>query len=134
MIEIRRAAERGVAEHGWLSSRHTFSFGNYHDAEQVGFSDLLVINADHVLGGRGFGLHPHRDMEIFSYVLDQRGVMTFSSPLQELLSTLHVQRVEAFRVALQHASQQGRGLAPPVLARPTSSKARSRTQFPRKCF
>jgi quercetin 2,3-dioxygenase len=70
MIEIRRAAERGVAEHGWLSSRHTFSFGNYFDPEQVGFSDLLVINDDRVVGSRGFGQHPHRDMEIFSYVLE----------------------------------------------------------------
>jgi quercetin 2,3-dioxygenase len=70
MIEVRRAAERGVAERGWLSSRHTFSFGNYHDPEQVGFSDLLVINDDRVVGGRGFGRHSHRDMEIFSYVLE----------------------------------------------------------------
>ena len=70
MIEVRRASQRGVTERGWLSSRHTFSFANYHDPEQVGFSDLFVINDDRVVGGRGFGQHSHRDMEIFSYVLE----------------------------------------------------------------
>jgi redox-sensitive bicupin YhaK (pirin superfamily) len=70
MISIRRAEDRGVAEFGWLHSRHSFSFGHYRDPEQVGFSDLLVINDDRVEPGQGFGTHPHRDMEIFSYVLD----------------------------------------------------------------
>ena len=70
MIEVRHASQRGRAEHGWLSSRHTFSFANYHDPKQIGFSDLLVINDDRVQPARGFGKHPHRDMEIFSYVLE----------------------------------------------------------------
>ena len=70
MIEIRKASDRGVAEHGWLSSRHTFSFASYRDPEQEGFSDLLVINDDRVTAGGGFGEHGHRDMEIFSYVLE----------------------------------------------------------------
>lgn len=70
MLELRKAAERGVANFGWLDSRHTFSFGHYYDPKQVGFSDLLVINDDRVEPGMGFGTHPHRDMEIFSYVLE----------------------------------------------------------------
>jgi redox-sensitive bicupin YhaK (pirin superfamily) len=70
MLDIRSASDRGLADFGWLKSRHTFSFGHYHDPKQEGFSDLLVINDDRVTPGRGFGTHPHRDMEIFSYVLD----------------------------------------------------------------
>lgn len=70
MLERRAANDRGVANLGWLQSRHTFSFGHYHDPAQQGFSDLLVINDDRVLPRQGFGTHPHRDMEIFSYVLE----------------------------------------------------------------
>lgn len=70
MLEIRQSQERGTADFGWLHSRHTFSFGHYFDAAQQGFSDLLVINDDRVQPGMGFGTHSHRDMEIFSYVLE----------------------------------------------------------------
>jgi hypothetical protein len=69
MLEPRKSLDRGTAQLGWLESRHTFSFGQYLDPAQQGFSDLLVINEDKVQPGRGFGTHPHRDMEIFSYVL-----------------------------------------------------------------
>jgi redox-sensitive bicupin YhaK (pirin superfamily) len=70
MVEIRRAEDRGIAEHGWLSSRHTFSFGHYYDPEHTGFGPLLVINEDRVEPGQGFGTHAHQNMEIITYVLE----------------------------------------------------------------
>jgi len=70
MITIRPAQDRGNANLGWLDSRHTFSFGNYHDPNYMGFADLRVINEDKVTPAQGFGIHGHRDMEIISYVLE----------------------------------------------------------------
>jgi quercetin 2,3-dioxygenase len=70
MIQIRPAAERGHTDWEWLDSRHTFSFGDYHDPNHVSFRNLRVLNDDRVKAGAGFGTHGHSDMEILSYVLD----------------------------------------------------------------
>jgi len=95
MIKIRPSAARGHANHGWLDTYYSFSFSNYYDPKHMGFRDLRVINEDRVSAGRGFGSHPHRDMEIITYIIEGELSHRDSTGTEATIRQNDVQRMSA---------------------------------------